>query len=102
MAPERMRAPGPDLTTALVPEMTPESVSELAALPYCWTKSCVPADVRLALMVSAAVTVLSTRIPPLVSVRRKPPLTVETVVPVRRRALADWAAVSAVVAAEMV
>ena len=96
-APERTRAPGPDLTTALAPEMTPERVS--TPVPYCWTKSCVPVAVRLELIVSFEVTVLSTRRPPEVRVRVLAE-TVLAVVPVRRTALAETLAVSAVVAAE--
>ena len=96
-APERTTAPGPDLTTAFVPEMTPESVS--VPVPYCSTESCEPDEVRLELIVSAVVTVRSTRRPPEVRVRVLPEI-VLAVVPVRRTALAATLAVSAVVAAE--
>ena len=98
MAPERTKVPGPALTTLFVPEMTPEIVR--AAVPYCWTKSCDALEVRFAEMVSATVTVLSTRRPPEVRVRRKLPEIVCGVVPVRRRALTDSAAVRASEAAD--
>ena len=96
-APERTTAPGPDLTTALAPEITPERVR--TPVPYCWTDNCVPEPVRLELIVSFEVTVLSTRRPPEVRVSVLPEM-VLAVVPVRRTALAATLAVSAVVAAE--
>ena len=68
-------------------------------MPYCWTNSCAAPWVRLELIVSFEVTVLSTRRPPEVRVRVLPE-TVLAVVPVRRTALAATLAVSAVVAAE--
>ena len=98
LAPERTRAPGPVLTKGAVPEMTPPRVR--TPVPYWWTESWVAVVVRLELMVSLEVTVLSTSRPPEVRVTRNVPETVLAVVPVRRMALAATAPVKVVAAAE--